>query len=78
MFEPHRAIVESSKLLIPSIGIVDTNVDNTNLTYHVPGNDDSPASMQLYIKLFKEAVMRGKAKRKEHGLQSQMLETEGL
>ncbi|XP_005106081.3 28S ribosomal protein S2, mitochondrial [Aplysia californica] len=68
VFEMHLGIVESSKLLIPSIGVVDSNCDNSDLTYHVPGNDDTPAAIHLYLRLFREAVTRAKAKRKEDGL----------
>lgn len=69
VFEPHKGIVESAKMLVPTIGICDTNVLNSDLTYHVPGNDDTPKAIHLYIKLFKEAVMRGKQRRKEDGLE---------
>ena len=68
VFEPHRAIVESAKLLVPSIGVCDTNSDNTHLTYHIPGNDDTPEAVHLYLRLFKEAIMRGKARRRVDGL----------
>lgn len=61
----HRGIIMSAKMLIPTIGICDTNSDPTLITYPVPGNDDSPQSMELYCQLFKNAVLKGKAKRDE-------------
>lgn len=63
--ELHRAVTISAKMLIPSVGICDTNADPTLVTYPVPGNDDSPQSIEFYCRLFKTAVMNGKQKRKE-------------
>ncbi|KAG5880677.1 hypothetical protein JTB14_028432 [Gonioctena quinquepunctata] len=62
----HTAIRDSAKMAIATIGVVDSNCNPNLLTYPVPGNDDSPASIQLYCKLFKSAILRGKEKRKEH------------
>ncbi|CAG9862672.1 unnamed protein product [Phyllotreta striolata] len=62
----HTAIRDSAKMLITTIGIVDSNCNPNLLTYPVPGNDDSPTSVELYCKLFKAAILRGKEKRKEH------------
>ncbi|XP_076436381.1 small ribosomal subunit protein uS2m-like [Babylonia areolata] len=69
-FQVHRAMVEATKVLIPIVGVVDTNCDPRLVTYPVPGNDDSPTAVALYCRLFKEAILRGKAKRKEDGLES--------
>ncbi|KAK0063778.1 28S ribosomal protein S2 mitochondrial [Biomphalaria pfeifferi] len=71
VFETHRAVVESNKLLIPSIGILDTNTDCASLiTYPIPGNDDSPESLALYLHLFKTAILKAKEKRKQDGIVS--------
>jgi len=69
-FLSHRAMTEATKLLIPIVGIVDTNCDPRLATYPVPGNDDSPSAITLYCRLFKEAILKGKAKRKEDGLET--------
>lgn len=61
----HTAIKGAAKMNIPTIGIVDTNSFPNLITWPVPGNDDSPSSIALYCKLFKGAVLAGKAKRKE-------------
>lgn len=61
----HTAIVGAAKMNIPTIGIVDSNANPNLITWPVPGNDDSPTSIALYCKLFKGAVLAGKAKRKE-------------
>ena len=63
--ELHPAVKTSAKLLIPTIGICDTNADPTLVTYPVAGNDDTPDSIELYCNLFKTAVLRGKEKKKE-------------
>ncbi|XP_076757940.1 mitochondrial ribosomal protein S2 [Xylocopa sonorina] len=61
----HTAVTHAAKMLIPTVGIVDTNCDPRLITYPVPGNDDTPSSIELYCKLFKEAIMRGKQYRDE-------------
>ena len=57
---PHEAIRDAAKMCIPSVGIVDTNCDPSLITYPVPGNDDTPSAIELYCKLFKTAISRGK------------------
>lgn len=61
----HTAVRDSAKMNIPTIGILDSNCNPNLLTYPVPGNDDSPAAIELYCRLFKNAILVGKAKRKE-------------
>ncbi|XP_018798418.1 PREDICTED: 28S ribosomal protein S2, mitochondrial [Bactrocera latifrons] len=61
----HVAVRDSAKMAIPTIGIVDSNCNPNLITYPVPGNDDSPAAIELYCNLFKAAILRGKEKRKE-------------
>lgn len=65
ILDPHIAVGAAAKMLIPSVGIVDTNCNPCLITYPVPGNDDTPCAIQLYCTLFKEAVLLGKKKRKE-------------
>ncbi|XP_043480563.1 28S ribosomal protein S2, mitochondrial [Leptopilina heterotoma] len=70
VLKDHPAIVNSAKMCIPTVGIVDTNSNPNLITYPVPGNDDSMTALQLYCKLFKEAVLRGKeAKNRLLGLE---------
>ncbi|XP_045112480.1 28S ribosomal protein S2, mitochondrial-like isoform X2 [Portunus trituberculatus] len=61
----HTAIRDAAKMLIPTVAVVDTNCNPNLVTYPIPGNDDSAASVNLYCKLFKAAILRGKEKRKE-------------
>ncbi|XP_021926948.1 28S ribosomal protein S2, mitochondrial isoform X1 [Zootermopsis nevadensis] len=56
----HIAVRDAAKMCIPSVGIVDTNCNPNLVTYPVPGNDDTPCAMELYCRLFKEAIRRGK------------------
>ncbi|XP_046360903.1 28S ribosomal protein S2, mitochondrial-like isoform X1 [Haliotis rufescens] len=67
-FLPHAAITDSAKLLIPTVGIVDSNCDPRLITYPVPGNDDTPVSVEYYCSLFKKAILIGKRKRRQDGL----------
>lgn len=64
-FEQHPIIRTAAKNLTPTVAIVDSNCDPRLVTYPVPGNDDTPCSIELYAKLFKQAILLGKAKRKE-------------
>lgn len=63
--QQHYAIRDAAKMLIPTVAIVDTNCNPNLITYPVPGNDDSAASVELYCSLFKKAVLKGKEKRKK-------------
>lgn len=62
----HTAVRDAAKMNIPSIGIVDSNCTPDFITYLVPGNDDSPAAIELYCKLFKNAILEGKSRRKKY------------
>ncbi len=63
VFEQHNAVVESAKMLIPTVGIVDTSCDPRLVSYPIPGNDDTLSAIQLYCGLFEKAVSIGKKKR---------------
>lgn len=63
--EEHKAVDIAAKMLIPSIGICDTNSDPRLITYPIPGNDDTPDAIELYCKLFKTAIMNGKTLREK-------------
>ncbi|XP_051697017.2 small ribosomal subunit protein uS2m [Oryctolagus cuniculus] len=65
VFEPHVAVRDAAKMNIPTVGVVDTNCNPCLLTYPVPGNDDSPAAVQLFCRLFRLAVSRAKEKRRQ-------------
>nr|XP_002735378.2 PREDICTED: 28S ribosomal protein S2, mitochondrial-like [Saccoglossus kowalevskii] len=65
VFQEHAAVRDSAKMNIPTIGIVDTNCNPNLITYPVPGNDDTPDAMELYCRLFKNAILKAKQMRKE-------------
>jgi len=57
----HIAVRESTRLGIPSIGIVDTNADPEEVTYPVPGNDDAMRAIKLYARFVSDAVLEARA-----------------
>nr|SVE86312.1 EOG090X0B5N [Daphnia similis]SVE86940.1 EOG090X0B5N [Daphnia similis]SVE87564.1 EOG090X0B5N [Daphnia similis]SVE88194.1 EOG090X0B5N [Daphnia similis] len=61
--QEHTAVKDAAKMCIPTIGIVDSNSNPNLITYPVPGNDDSPAAVQLYCNLFRDAILLGKSKK---------------
>lgn len=65
--EQHPAIIETAKLTIPTIGIVDSNSEPNYITFPVPGNDDSVQSVEFYLDAFCKAIQHGKEYR--HKLQ---------
>ncbi|XP_015269660.1 PREDICTED: 28S ribosomal protein S2, mitochondrial [Gekko japonicus] len=65
VFEPHVAVRDAAKMNIPTVGVVDTNCNPCLITYPIPGNDDSPAAVELYLKLFKRTIIRAKDKRRQ-------------
>lgn len=46
------------------VAVCDSNVDPRLVTYPIPGNDDSPSALRLYLRLFREAILAG-ARRRE-------------
>ncbi|NSX83639.1 30S ribosomal protein S2 [Wolbachia endosymbiont of Atemnus politus] len=55
----HIAVKEAKKLGIPIVAILDTNSDPDNITYPIPGNDDSRKSIELYCKLAADFILAG-------------------
>lgn len=76
VFQQHVAIRDAAKMNIPTIGVVDSNCNPSLITYPVPGNDDTPVTMELYCGLFKKTINRAKDKRRQmellHGLSAPM------
>ncbi|GAA6219281.1 28S ribosomal protein S2, mitochondrial [Lates japonicus] len=72
VFQQHVGIRDAAKMNIPTVGVVDSNCNPCLVTYPVPGNDDTPAAMELYCRLFKMTITRAKDKRRQmeivHGL----------
>lgn len=59
------AINEAKSLGIPVMAIVDTNSDPDIIDYPIPGNDDSIKAIQLYCKIFNDALKDIKVVRTE-------------
>ena len=55
-----HAVKEAQDLGIPVVAIVDTNCDPTTITYPIPGNDDSHASISLISSHVAAAISEGK------------------
>ena len=59
------SIHEANLLSIPVIGMVDTNCDPHNVDYVIPSNDDAIRAIKLMVAKIADAVIEGKAMRKE-------------
>jgi small subunit ribosomal protein S2 len=66
-YDDHGIIADAAKVGIPTVAVVDTDCNPNIITYPVPGNDDTIESAELYLRLFKEAIMLGKKYRAEQG-----------
>ena len=55
-----NAIKEAKTLNIPVIAICDTNVDPSDVTYVIPGNDNSVKATELYLSYFTDTIKAGK------------------
>jgi len=55
----HIAVKEAKKLGIPTIAVVDTNCDPSNITYVIPGNDDAIRSIRLFARLVADSCLEG-------------------
>jgi small subunit ribosomal protein S2 len=59
------AVKEANTLNIPILALVDTNVDPRDIDYVIPSNDDAIRAIKLMVGFFADAVMEGKAMRKD-------------
>ncbi len=59
------AIHEANLLNIPVVALVDTNCDPTHVDYVIPSNDDAIRAIKLLVSKMADAVIEGKALRKE-------------
>lgn len=68
------AVTEANRLLIPIIGVVDTNHDPDPIQYVIPGNDDSARAIALYCKAVADSIIEAR-----HSVRnkSEMARTEG-
>jgi small subunit ribosomal protein S2 len=59
------AVHEANLLNIPVIALVDTNCDPSGVDYVIPSNDDAIRAIKLLTSKIADAVLEGKAMRKE-------------
>ena len=78
MDKERHAIKEASDLGIPVVAIVDSNCDPTSVSYAIPGNDDSHASISLIVGHIGVAITegRGVAVQRERQRQAEIAERE--
>lgn len=55
------AVLEAKRLGIPVIGVVDSNNDPDNISYVIPGNDDSTRSIRYFAKTVADAILDARA-----------------
>jgi small subunit ribosomal protein S2 len=67
------AIHEANLLGIPVVAMVDTNCDPRNVDYIIPSNDDAIRAIKLIVGKVAEAVIEGKAMRKDEEIETEAL-----
>jgi small subunit ribosomal protein S2 len=63
------AVHEANLLGIPIVALVDTNCNPQNIDYVIPSNDDAIRAIKLLVAKVAEAVLEGKASRKEEDVE---------
>ncbi len=66
------AVNEANKLDIPVIAMVDTNCNPTGIDYVIPSNDDAIRAIKLMVGKIADAVIEGKAARKDENIEEEM------
>ena len=72
----HIAIKEAKKLGIPTIAVVDTNCNPSDITHVIPGNDDAIRSIRLFARLIADSCLEG-AKAFQEKLRAQEIAVQG-
>jgi small subunit ribosomal protein S2 len=67
------AVHEANIKGIPVIALVDTNCDPTSVDYIIPSNDDAIRAIKLLVAKVADAVLEGKASRKDEMTDEQMM-----
>jgi small subunit ribosomal protein S2 len=70
VYREATAIHEANLLEIPVIAMVDTNCDPRTIDYVIPSNDDAIRAIKLLVGKMADAVMEGKALRKEEEIEA--------
>jgi small subunit ribosomal protein S2 len=70
VYREATAIHEANLLKIPVIAMVDTNCDPNKIDFVIPSNDDAIRAIKLLVGKMADAVMEGKALRKEEEIEA--------
>jgi small subunit ribosomal protein S2 len=71
------AVREANLLNIPIVALVDTNANPQNVDYVIPSNDDAIRAIKLLVAKIADAVIEGKAMRKEEEPEQPATEAKG-
>ncbi len=71
------AVREANLLNIPIVALVDTNANPQNVDYVIPSNDDAIRAIKLLVAKIADAVIEGKAMRKEEEPEQPASEAKG-
>jgi len=66
------ALHEANLKKIPVIAMVDTNCDPRGVDYVIPSNDDAIRAIKLVVAKIADAVLEGKAMRKDQGFEEEI------
>jgi small subunit ribosomal protein S2 len=72
------AVHEANLLNMPIIALVDTNCNPQNVDYVIPSNDDAIRAIKLLVAKVADAVLEGKAMRKDDELSEEKLAAEAM
>lgn len=72
------AVHEANLLNLPIVALVDTNCNPQNVDYVIPSNDDAIRAIKLLVAKVAEAVLEGKAMRKDDELSEEKLAAEAM
>src|SRR5512134_4119969 len=72
------AVREANLLNIPIVALVDTNCNPQNIDYVIPSNDDASRAIKRLVDKIVDAVLEGKAMRKDDELSEEKLAAEAL
>ncbi len=67
VIDTHReqsAVTEARRMKIPTIGVVDSNGDASDVDYPIPMNDDASTALEYVLGLFEGAILEGQGRTK--------------
>ena len=70
----YAAVHEANLLGIPIVALVDTNCNPQNVDYVIPSNDDAIRAIKLLVAKVADALLEGKAMRKDEELEEEQAE----